>query len=275
MDEFASPSAAETGARQYGQLDIGVAVSEGVGAVLANLPAILGVGIVGIFLLYASFCTCVGWIVVLPLLMWGFYAFMLEALEGKGRFGTLFSGFNDFGPAFLRMWGFLLLMVLLYIPAAIAVMALIIPDVMTQIETGQPPAALSQTLKTAIPSLLWGFVIVRFMLAPFLIVERDQGPFQALQSAWEATSGQWLKLVALQLLLTLLTLPGQVLTVGGQMYGEQFQNDPAATLDAFPITMGLILGGSLVTSIAGIFGMMFYVSTYRQLTGPAPTAQAA
>ena len=267
MDPFESP-ATDSRPPYSGSLDVGQAVSEGVGAVLANIVPFVGVGILGMLIYIASCCSLIGWIIGIPLLLWGIYAFLLQALDGSGQVQTLWSGLSSLQEAFVRMWGFLLLMLLLYIPPTVAMLGLMWPDLMATL-SGQVPDPVMQAVKMTVPTLVWSFVLVRLMIAPFFIVDRDMGATAALQSAWEATSGSWLKLCVLQVLFTMLTVPGQVLNVGSQIHSQQFQNDPAAALDAMPITFGLQMTGLLLSSVAGAFGMMFYASAYRQLTGPS------
>lgn len=266
MDQFSVPSSEDTRAPQAGTLEVGRAVSEGVGALLANLLQIIAVNVLLVVLLYMSCCTIIGFFVALPVLMWGFYAFTLQAIDGRGEIGTLFVGVGDPVSVTARMGGLLLCLGLIYSPIAVVSTALMLPDI-EGIMQGRQPDPIVQALRFGVPSLLWSLVTVRVLLAPYFVVERDRGPLEALQGAWEATAGHWGKLIVLVLLLNLLLLPGQVLSIGAQLYGQQ--GNP---LEPDLTTLGLQLGSIAITMIASTLSVMFFASAYRQLTGPAPAS---
>ncbi|HHO53112.1 MAG TPA: hypothetical protein ENK18_20115 [Deltaproteobacteria bacterium] len=263
MDEFSSP-APEAARPPQGTLELGRAISEGVGAALANFLQIVVVNLLFVLTLYLSCCTCVGFFVAAPVLMWGFYAFILQAIDGRGQIGTLFVGFEHLSVAFFRMLGVSLCLFLIYSPIVLVVVGLMWPD-LERIAQGQQPDPVMQALKTGVPMLLWSLVTVRVFIAPYFMVERDLGPLEALQASWEVTAHHWGALVALLLLLNLLTLPGQVLSIGAQLYAQQ-----GSSLGPDPVSILLQLGGFAITMFASTLGLMFFASAYRQLTGPAP-----
>lgn len=268
MDPFQAPGAEAT--NPVGTLDLGRAVVDGGQAVLSNLGSTLGALVLGVVLYYASICTCVGWIGVAPLLLWGMYRFVLDAVDGPATVGALFSGTRRFGDVFLRMWGLILVWLLLFSPVVVAVSAWLVPKLLS----GQAPDPIEQSLVIGVPSTLYGLLVARFLVAPFLMVDRDLPLGEAFAATWELTRGHGLKLAGLQLLLALLNAPAQVLSVGAQIYGQDAPPDPFEALDRLSVVMALNVGVIGISLLAGMFGLAFFAAAYRQLAGPAPTPGA-
>ncbi len=272
MDPFESP--ATDAALPQGTLDVGRAVSEAVGAALANALSAIGVVLLGYLSLVVAFCTCIGWIPAIPLLYWGAYRWLLDAMGGSARVSALWSGAERFGEVFLRMWGLMLIWLVLSIPLAIAMGALTFPAAFEAALTGQQPDPVSQALIQGGLTAAFGLLVVRLMLAPFYMVERDLGVVDALSASWRDTTGQWGKLIVLQLLITLLGLPAQVLAVGVQVY-QQTLDTEQEMLEAAPIVFGLFSVTALLSIAVLILGQLFFASAYRQLTGPPPEGEVA
>ena len=95
-----------------GGLNVSDAISTGLGGLTRNLPVLLGAGLVGLVIYYVSFCTCVGWIAVIPMLIFGGLRLLLAAVDGPASLTIFFDGFRDPVPAFLRIWGLVLLWIL-------------------------------------------------------------------------------------------------------------------------------------------------------------------
>lgn len=269
MDPFQAPGSEPS--NPVGTLDLGRAVVDGGQAILTNLGPTVATIIVGVLLYYASICTCVGWIGVAPLLLWGVYRFVLDAVDGRrASVGALFSGMQNFGAAFLRMWGLMLIWILLFSPVVAVVMAYLLPKLLA----GEQPDPIEQSLVIGIPSTLYGLAVARFLIAPFLIVDRDLPVGEAFSETWALTRGHGLKLAGLQLLLALLNAPAQVLSVGAQIYGNDLPADPARALDQLTVVLGLNLAVIAISMMAGIFSLAFFAAAYRQLAGPGPAGRA-
>jgi hypothetical protein len=249
-----------------GTFDPGRAITEGFRAIASNLPQTLAVAFIAVVAYYLSFCTCVGWVVVLPLLTHGAYKFMLEAIDGQARVATLWSGAADFGGVFVRMWGIMLLLTVIFVPV-IAVVAAIVVVPLVQ---GHPLDPVLQYVAISVPSSLYGLIIVRVTLAPFAVVERGLSPVDAVSYAWEVTAGNWGKLMLLQLAIIVISAPAGALSVLVQTYAGGLGQDPTDPLAALSGSMGLLglnLIIMLLSMITGLFSFAMYGSAWRQLAG--------
>lgn len=254
-----------------GDLDIGRAVADALAAVFRNLLPLLGAILIGGLAYLLSICTCVGWIVGLPLMMWGLYRFLLGIVDGRGEVSAMWSGFDRFGPAFVRMWGITLFYVLVGSPL-IGVTILVSLAGGAGAQFGFDPGfatlgPIAGAIVSIVASTLYGFLLVRFVFAPYLVVDRDMDVLDAIRTTWQATSPLWGKLVALQLLLVLLNLPAQALGVGIQILSRESQNDPAAAIDGLAMMSALGMGLYVLLAIAGVIGMAIMSTAYRQVFG--------
>ncbi len=260
MNPYESPSAELD--FEVGELDVAIAVYDGIGAAARNWYRFIAVGVIALIAYYASICTCIGWIVVLPLLMFGGYSFLVEAEAGEASIGTLFRGVGEhFGTAFLSMWGLMLCYIPITVPLIIAIATVMFWD-------GLPEPGEQQTTWTQVAALqaigfVWGLAIVRLMLAPFFIVDQGHGALEAFSASWEVTEGNWLGLAALQILLLLLNTPSTVITNGWNIYMQALP--PSQQIEVMATGMALILGSLLFQMIAGVLGLTFFASAYSQL----------
>jgi hypothetical protein len=274
VDPFETPESALPSG-EAGELNVATAIADGVSALLANALPATGVAFVGLVAYIVSICTCVGWIAILPLLMWGMYAFVLEMVDGSAKVQTALSGVEDFGRSFLSMWGLGLLYLVLYLPPLAATVALIWPSLAETMATGQAADPLDMTWRGFVPMFLWSLVAVRFMLTPFYVVDQGLGVLEAFTSAWRITEGSWLKLIALQVVLTLLSLPAQILNVGAQILGQDVDPlDTAAQLENLPLQLGMQGAIVVLSVVSGLLGLAIFASAYRQLAGPRPQTPA-
>jgi hypothetical protein len=270
VDPFSAPDSAPH--LSIGNLDLGAAVSDGLSALLRNLGPLLIAGVLLFVGYLVSLCTCVGWIALFPLMLYGMYRFQLEVIDGRGRLSTLWSGTERFADVFARMWGLILLYIVVSLPMLV-LMAPVLGWMLYEATQGREPDPVLFTLAMMVPSVLIGLVLVRFMGAGFLVVESDIGPYEALTTSWSSTGAVWSKLIVLQLLIFLLQAPAQVLSVGNQLLTRSWGDDPSSmTPDMLGLSgvlslgvFGWSMGMALVTSV-------IYAAAYRQIFGRAPAA---
>jgi hypothetical protein len=240
------------------QLDVVQAVSDGFGGVMRNLLPLGAAAVAGLFVYIVSICSCLGWIPALPLLFYGGLAMILQAQQGHTRFATLWSGTRDFIPTFFSMWGLILVYFLLLLPTIGLSMGLTLAfDPMTANWVNIPVGA------------LYSLLLVRFQLAPFLLIDRQTGVIEAFSRSWSVTGPVWGKMIALQLLSFLLMSPVQVMGFGMQMLnqGKPPPVDPEEILAQMYPMLALYLGVIVVSLVAGSLVWSFFAAAYRQLLG--------
>ena len=149
----------------------------------------------------AAILTLVGIILVVPVLTWGVYRFVLNTIDGDPQFNDLFAGFSDYGLNLGRM------LALMIIYGALAQ----IPQLFTP--------AVNDTAGTVLIGLalnLIAFLVsMRLVFAFFFVVDWREGPIQALKSSWAATGGQWLSVLAFNVVGVGVLLLGTLLFIVG------------------------------------------------------------
>jgi hypothetical protein len=217
-----------------GDFDIGRCLSEGWAATWRNFPLWLGAGIVMTLASIASVITLIGIVLALPVLYWGGFYFTLRMHDGGAALKDLFAGFSRFGAALLGMLAFILLTIVLGLPANVLVQAGM---------NASPPnfglVALGYLVSFAIAAL----VTLRLLFAPFLMVDRGLRFGPALSEAWQRTRALKLKIVLLSLTVGAVTLAG---------------------------VLALIVG--VIPAL--VMGFLMWASAYRQIFGGAPQPAA-
>ncbi|HMV66979.1 MAG TPA: hypothetical protein PKA64_09025 [Myxococcota bacterium] len=208
---FEAPSS--RGASATGHLDVMKALTDGWEATQRNWLTWLGVGLVGmICVLVAELLCFLPVLVVGPAISWGFTRFAFDALDGEGKFETLFAGFDRLGeivPPFL-IGGLALAagMIGLYIPF------LIVFGVLGAI--GSDTLMLVVGLPT---SLVFAAVILflsmRVGFWAHVIVDRKLGGVEAITESWRITEGKVLPLLGLALATVAVALVGYVACIIG------------------------------------------------------------
>lgn len=246
-------------------------MSDGLAAVFRNLLQVFGAVVVGVVAYFVSICTCLGWIAILPVLMWGMYRFLLDLVDGRAEVSALWSGTRAFGHSFGSMWGIVLLYLVIMLPmiGAMGVLSVLggalIP---LGIDAGFGKLdPITSSVLSLVVTTIYGFLVVRFVFAPFLVVDRKTAVLDAFRDTWRATGPVWGKLVLLQLLLVLLNLPAQALAVGIQILNANAAQDPAVALDQMGTMFAMGAGLYVLLGIGGVIGMAIMAAAYRQMFG--------
>jgi hypothetical protein len=199
---YDSPSQASYGGT--GTFEIGRCLRDAWGATWDAFPLWLGVSIVGALVAIAATLTILGLFLVVPVLAWGSYLFALNMLDRRAAFGDLFAGFSRYGDSLVAMLLFGLASFVLGLPGSVLQWAGIAAGSQTMISVGQ------------LLAFVWFFAVtIRFIFAPFYIVDQGLPVLDALKASWTASSGQWLSLVGLMFLMFAVMIAGLIALVIG------------------------------------------------------------
>lgn len=251
-----------------GTFDVATAVLDALRGVQRNALTLIGATFLALILYYVSICTLIGWIVILPLLLFGVVKLVLEAVRGNTQVSTLWSGKDEFGRAFMSMWGFILLYVVCSIPVMVIMMGVMWPTLSASMSGGStnPMDTVTMTATMTVVGLLWGFILVRIQLAPFYIVDKAAGATDALTSSWKRTQGNWGRLIALQLLLFLFTTPGNVISTATSYHQQGLS--PSDMVDFMPIQLAVTMVVMVLNILLGMVGYAAFASAYDQIERP-------
>lgn len=238
-------------------------MSEGLSAILGGLLPLAGAIFLGLVAYILSFVTCVGWIIAVPLLMYGAVRFLLKMIDGSPEIAALWSWSPDPVGSTLQMWGMLILFVLILLPASLP--GVILSMVMDPVQ--------AQIVAVGIGTL-YGFLVVRFQFAPYLVVEGRSDVLGAFSRSFTVTGPLWGKMILLQLLNALLSSPVQVLGIGMQYLTQDLakETDPNKIFESFSQLAGIYTALFVASVIAGVLGWSFFTAAYRQVFGRSTAA---
>jgi len=187
-----------------GTIDVGDAFREGWSATWSHFGLTLGVYTVGLLLTIVSALTVVGLFLLCPVFLWGFFRFNLNALDGRAEFADLFSGFADYG----RVVGTILMLIGLFFLAAMIGQLVSISG--AAIESGALEGL------GILVNFAWSLTVMpRLAFAWYYAIDREAGPAEALQAAWNATAGQTGTCLVLSLLLSVVMVMGVLFLLVG------------------------------------------------------------
>ena len=212
QNPYATPSAAPGPMNRprsagNGEIDIGDALSDAWQVMTENWAvAIIGYLLLGL-LAMVSTVTCIGLFLLVPIFYWGWTAMLLNMVDGDAEIGDLFSGFNNYGQALIAMLAFYLVSFLFQIPS----FALSMTD-----------AALDMPALSVVGQLInlvvYAVVMPRLYMAPYYIVDQEMGGFEAIKASWEATDGQWMTVILLTIVSTLVGAVGLLVLIIGILF---------------------------------------------------------
>ena len=269
MDPFEAPQTALP-AVDADRFDIAGAMWGGLAALWRNLGATVVVLVLGMAAYLLSVCTLVGWIVILPALAWGIYAFILEAADGTAAVRTIYPAEGQFWHVVGQMW---LLGVVFVVP--VAILGMVPPFVWNYVRHGQLIVVgqpVENAIVSTVSSLVWAPLWCRFWFAPYAMVDRDHGALEALGLSWRLSRPVWLPLVGLWLATVILTSP---FSVG--LIGLQWLQDPAnrsvlpPPADAWWVLQAAMWSTVLGSTLFAMGTQMMIATAYRQVTRSSPT----
>lgn len=196
-----------------------------VGAMIsAGLAMLLVLGVVSMIGVLNPIAGGVSMLFMFPvglLLGWGFTLFTVRCVDGTAQARDIFDGFDGVGPKLWRMLGLVIMQ------------GFIIPL------PGYAPTFaapfLGESLAVEVLAVGWIaamawqlFVGVRFVFAPFFVVDQGRGVIDALQASWSATSHQKMMTVLLMFAMSLVMTAGVFLLVVGMVFSIQIGWDMVA-----------------------------------------------
>lgn len=210
--DSATPSSGPRATGPSGDFALDVAFSDGFEAAKRNFGPWLGAMVAAGVCIVVSVAACVlPAIAVVPVVAFGTYKITLEAVDGNAEFRTQFSGFDDFQGTWLS-FGALLLMLLAVGFGMGAVTAPLSYSDTILVELGvinnMADAMLATIPIKLLGSAMSSAITVRFILAPFMMVDRGDGAYEAMINSWNLTGPVWLRLFGGYVALGLLNLIG-------------------------------------------------------------------
>jgi hypothetical protein len=169
-----------------GTFDLGRTINDAWKACTRDLGQTVGVTVVGLLVYMAAAFTVIGFFVIVPVLAWGGVKWLLNLQDGGGEMGDIFLGFKDFGSAL----GSMLMLGGLFVLPLVPGYALVIGGAVAE---SVPPLIGGYLLIM----LVAFFLMIRFYLAPFFLVDQRMGAMEAMRASWEATAEQKLNMLIL------------------------------------------------------------------------------
>jgi hypothetical protein len=195
-----------------GTLDVAQALGDGWEGMKRNFWPMFGGSIAAGALSGFSLLLCIiPFFVVGPALAYGTFRAQLDAQDGRTEFATYFRGFDKLSETAVPFLIYFLIIAVVQIPPNIAgfILGLFDPGdsaIVTLLIQGA-----SWTL-----TLVYGAVVsTRLSLAPFLIVDRNVAPVDALAHSWEVTRPVWGQIIALGFASSLIPLAGLLCCIVG------------------------------------------------------------
>jgi hypothetical protein len=180
-----------------GRFDLGLCVSEAWMMTWRDFPRWIGMMLVASVVSVLAMVTVVGAFLVVPVVAFGYVAYLLRAYTDESEVGDLFCGFKTYGFALVQfLW-----LGLVY--GALGVAAGSMQFVGEQMEV------LSLQLLGGLAYVVIAtFLLPRFQFAPFFVVDQNMPALDAVRTSWEITADQKTPVVLLGGLSGILPLLG-------------------------------------------------------------------
>lgn len=187
-----------------GPIDLSLCYADGWAQMVSNFPLWLGAGVVLTLVMVLVALTLIGIPILMPVLIYGSAVIGLRMFDGQGQLADLFSGFGDFGFAWVST--FIVLIVTTLIGGVAQIPA----------QIGAATESLSLQAAGFVLSMAVALAVTnRLTFAYFFMVDQHMGGIDALRAAWEHTRGQTLLVVGLGLLTMVVGLLGMVALIIG------------------------------------------------------------
>lgn len=187
-----------------GVLDPVLAMRQGFEGTMRNIGPWLAMLIAGTIIAMIVSFTVIGIFVVLPVMFWGGTKFLLNVVDGEGTFGDLFSGFSRYGEALGGMIGYVILAIVVGLPGS----AISYANTAMEMSGGGSTVL---ALLGFLVSVVWFFAVsMRFVFAPFYMVDQGQGPIEGMTSSWRATKLNLMPTALFFVLMILVVIAGMI-----------------------------------------------------------------
>lgn len=179
---YQTPTSEVAGQRPLGTFSLDVCFSQSWKALTASFWLVVSSSLVlFVMSMVGAIILVIGWIFVLPALLWGGVRLYLNMLEGRAELADVFSGFQ--GDYWKNTGRFLIVIV--------------VTSILSTLANGVYYAgmAMDDPYVTwsgyALGILLQFIFLSRFYLCVFYIVDQDMPAMEALSASWQATGRQW------------------------------------------------------------------------------------
>jgi len=228
FNPYQAPAAEPLPPLGAGDFDIGQCISDGFERTKQNLGPAIGVALLGFFLIELTAITVIGAFLAAPVFVWGLTRFFLNMQDGRAQFNDLFAGFSSYGKAVGRP---LLMFLVIGLLGAVSESGVFIG--------GYLKSTPVIVVGYVIYFVIFLFVLCRFYLGLFFLVDKDMTAMEALTASWNVTQGKGPKMAGFVLLASLIGASG---------------------------VLGLCVG--LLFTMPMSYAM--YASAYRQMVGYGP-----
>jgi len=262
---------------ESGAVDIGAALLTAVYGLRRNALIWVATVILCFVAYFASICTCVGWIFVVPPMVWIVYAMTLESNRGETTLGgTEPMAFANYAVVLRRVWGWLGIWILLALPLYIFIGGGLLgfyglDGLLVALQTPQFNVMLTPIM-TAF-GVVATALFARIYLVPYLLVDRDLPVVEAFVESWRMSEGNWLRLMGILYVVTACNLPATMIQLGTQYYVANLPVTEQVVLWLPQTGISVIVGvWSVLMSLVGLCAMG---AAYDQLRGRSVGAVAA
>ncbi len=162
-----------------GRVDPGGVISIGWDQVKANLGTIFAGGFLAFILFALAVVSVVGIVFLVPVLMSGFYRFLLNIRDQEASISDLFSGFKNY---FHANFGMLMVVLLTMGPGLVL-------SQMTPLLVSDNSQTYLLAFLAVLPFIAWLSIRLEFSL--LLLVDQEMGPFAAMKESWRLSQGNF------------------------------------------------------------------------------------
>lgn len=246
-------------------VDLGTVFTEGTSMAVRHVLQFLLAGFVLFAAYLVSICTCVGWIITLPYMVWGTYAFLLTVADGEARIDALWSGLEDPGRVFLSGWGLIFCLVVIVSPTIGTAVA-----TEFAVQEGMLPAW-SSSVVPLVAGAAWGALIAPLTYAPLLWADGRAGVIASFTMAIDAFKGSWLQVALISVVLQLGMAPSSLASAWLQSKQlEMLTAGPDEIWSVLAPLLSVVAFIYLVMFVMGVLGQCWMANAYRQVV---PRAQ--
>jgi hypothetical protein len=157
--------------------------------IAVTLGALIVVGMIGAVSQRAVF-PALGllYLLAIPVIVWGFFRFLLKAIDGRARVRDALAIFERFGSRFAKAGLLVLIWIVMSVPGSL-------PQFLLQIQGTTDPLRLGAAV---LWSLAWSLAVtIRFTFSFFFMVDGEMGAIDALRSSWDRMRGNVLRVIVL------------------------------------------------------------------------------
>lgn len=266
MNPYGAPETQST-AEALGTFTVGGVIDTALRSLFRNAGPLVVVLVASFVAYVVSICTIVGWIAILPLIAWGLWRFLLDAIDGEAKLSAATHGQERFARTVGQMWAYFLVIAVplsLLTTGPTYAYAYAVHGEAFFLKLLDDP--ITAVVVPSVASVVVGIVYCRLWLVPFDMVDRGNNVVAAVSRSWALTGPHWGRLIVVMLLVLAVMLPISGLTFLGRWLNTSADGPPWGQTASPVITFGTV-GLSLFFSVLIQF---VHAAIYRGLAGPRP-----